>query len=291
MRIDFGMILEPEPLPDTKIPHTAFAMKAFGFVFMALHPQFAQPAVVVDVITDVRCLDPVVVQTEGKLVAGLALPHISGQLRRHHPALPVVPALPRNASSLQDTDSVPIDDAIARFGRGIAMKTHDAGSILGQRQGIIEQDERMDGPIRSAAVTRLAETKEPCDTPPLPQSAQEGGIRFVVLHGEFTRRIDASDTGGIDIESAGQDGIDVAPFAYQSCGNLDFIRAAKDAGIAALLHQRQRIANDQLICRQSSIALSSRSLRHDAADRAQLPSVRHKLQFYRQRDKFFQGQR
>ena len=143
MRIDIGMPIQPEPLPDTQIADAAFAVKALCLIFMTLHAQLTQPAIVGITIACMRRIDPIIVQTACKPGASLALLHGGGRLCRHHPALPIVPALPIDRPGFEMAYGGPVENAVACLGCGVAMKTDSSGGISSQRQWIVEQHERV----------------------------------------------------------------------------------------------------------------------------------------------------
>ena len=111
-----------------------------------------------------------------------------------------------------------------------------------------------------------------------------------MLHREFPGRISAAHTRPIDVERFGQYGIVLAPLVENDLGDLQFIPIAEDTGVGSVLHQRQRIAQHQLIRREASVTLTGGRLGNDAAYSADISLVRYELQFDRQGDKFLQGQ-
>ena len=94
----------------------------------------------------------------------------------------------------------------------------------------------------------------------------------------------------IDLESARQNRIPLAPLVHQDARDVNFVHAQEHAGIGALLHDGQRIAQHQLVGRQAAIALAFRRALDNAADRAQSAAVGHELQLDGQADEFLERQ-
>jgi hypothetical protein len=82
----------------------------------------------------------------------------------------------------------------------------------------------------------------------------------------------------------------MAPFVEQDLHDLQLALVAENAAVGALFHDRQRIADPQLVGGQRAVAIAGTGLGHDAADAAQLAAVGHELDFGGQRDQFLERQ-
>lgn len=160
------------------------------------------------------------------------------------------------------------------------MKAHCTCGVLAKAIRVPEEDERVtDDAVRLVArgfrPIREPRTKEPGDAEPLHQSANECGIRFVVLHGEFAPRWPRVHQAGIDVEveRGRQEGIICSPLPDERLDDVQLAHVPEDARVDAVFHHGQRIAHDQLIRRQSAVALARQGSGNDAAKTTYLTPV------------------
>ena len=94
----------------------------------------------------------------------------------------------------------------------------------------------------------------------------------------------------IERQAGRQDAVALAPFFEQQLHDLQFVLVEKHARIDALVHQRQRVAQHQLISGQAAIALAGAGFGDDAAHAAQGAPVGHDLQLGRHGDELLERQ-
>jgi hypothetical protein len=287
MGVQLWVAHDAVPLAHAHIAFAAFALELLGLIFVALDPCQAQAAVVGGVVADVRRVDEVVVQAGREAVAQLALVVEAGFLGRGRAGRDVVPALAADAPRRQRAHRVPGRDDVARLGRMVAVEAHLAAGIFLQRRGVVEQDQRVQGCLVVAALGGRAGLDEPCQAAPLPQAAQEGARRLVVLHGEFACRI-GLEVAEVVGEGARGHRVGLAEFLEQDRRDVDFAGVAEHARIARLVEQAERVAHDELVRGQAAIALAFGRRGDDAAHGAQAAAVGDKLQFDGVGDELFQ---
>lgn len=80
------------------------------------------------------------------------------------------------------------------------------------------------------------------------------------------------------------------PLRDEGLDDVQFAHVSEYSRIHAVFHHRQRVAHDQLIGCQSTVALARQGAGNDAAQPAQLPSVRDDLQLRRHPDEILEGE-
>jgi hypothetical protein len=106
------------------------------------------------------------------------------------------------------------------------------------------------------------------------QPPDELRIRLVDLAGELARRVAiAVKPGKVEFESSGQCRATLTPFVEQRPEDIDDTELAEHAGVGALVHQRQRVADGQLVHAQFAVALADLDVPNDCVDEVQLATV------------------
>jgi hypothetical protein len=82
----------------------------------------------------------------------------------------------------------------------------------------------------------------------------------------------------------------MAPFVEQHLHDGQLVPVAEDAAVDALFHDRQRVADGQLVSGEAAVAVAGTRFGDDAADAAQRAAVGDDLDFGGQRDEAFQRQ-
>lgn len=143
-------------------------------------------------------------------------------------------------------------------------------------------------PTNSVMPRCLALFENPAQAAPFPQAAQEHRIGFVILHDEFARLIRPGHQQP-EIEEARQDRVFLQPFLEQDTGDIDLADLPENTRIGAHVHQRKRVADDQLIACQAAVALALGRLRDDATYRMQIAPVGHELKLRGHGNQALQG--
>jgi hypothetical protein len=191
---------------------------------------------------------------------------------------------------LQAARPAPGGDGVALFGGVVAVVAHGAGGV-----DAAAWRRRRTAPACAPGCGHRLPTRRrrgcarrarPGDAAPAQQAPDKGGVGFVVLHRLFARRIQAGVEQRIEfvLEGAGQHRVRVAPLVEQHLHDIQFVLVAEDAAVDALFHDRQRVAQHQLVGGEAAVAVAGTRFGDDAADAAQLAAVGDDLDFGGQRD-------
>ncbi len=114
-----------------------------------------------------------------------------------------------------------------------------------------------------------------------------------MLHGELTAGELAAGETDVDaqVESCAQHRYASLPFRHERRDDIQFVLVAEYARIGLVFQNGQRVAHDQLIGRETAVALTRRGFRDDAADAAQLSAIGDDLQFCGNADEMLERQR
>lgn len=178
---------------------------------------------------------------------------------------------------------------IALRGSRIArMKAHGAGRRFRQSQRVVAEHERVDRPLVGRAA-RVADRPRLCkdgDAFASQQPAHETGVRLVDLPRQLACRITfGSQSRQVEIERAREGGAALPPFVQQRAEDVDDVSRPEYSGIDAAVHQRQRIADAQLIHGQLAVGLTGLHVVHDRIDRPHVAPVGRQPDRHRQAEK------
>ncbi|KGS76841.1 hypothetical protein X976_6125 [Burkholderia pseudomallei MSHR7500] len=224
-----------------------------------------------------RNVDRDVGQQLRQVVARLALIEARSDARFVDPRLLVVPRRAAGLAGRQLPTQREQRDRVALRGAAVArMQADRAGRRLRQRHRIVTAHERVHGRValQRPFALRRPRLREHGDPFAAQQTAHEMRIRFVDLPGQLAGRIAiGAQAGQIEFERAREGRAALLPFVEQRGEHIDDAALSEDPRIGALVHQRQRVADRQLVHTELAVALADLDVADDRVHRVRLSAV------------------
>jgi hypothetical protein len=282
--IDFRVVHQLEPGADRQVTHAAYAVHAFGLRFMGEHAVKADAVEVSRGIARMRNVDHVLRQQTRQIIARLPLVDNGLDLGFRHSGQFVVPGQVMDIARNQAAGRREQGDRVALFGARVAGVVSDRSRrALRQSQRVIAEHQRVNGrfvalhdggPMAVVFLAGLASLDEYGHAVASQDAPDEMRGRFVGLLDKFARRITVLiQARQIEIDGACHHGATLAQFVQQDLQDFREGLVTKDTPVSTLLHQRQRVADRQLVTRQGAVGLTRPNIGDDGVDGVQIALV------------------